>query len=135
MVKHTQTIRRLLPTNCLSVFDHFVGLAPMKVQSFHYQKLFHDLFVWNRSKDHNSLAFCECDVLRKCVNLCVPRMHHFYHLLPIKQLHSTLQLFLSWFEIKVSYMANLKAKLECSSCGNDCIVLYCIHSLFSVKKQ
>ena len=27
MIKHTQTIRRLLPTNCLSVFDHFVGLA------------------------------------------------------------------------------------------------------------
>ena len=28
MVKHTQTIRRLLPTICLSVSDHFVGLAP-----------------------------------------------------------------------------------------------------------
>ena len=27
MVKHTQTIRPLLPTNCLSVFDHFVGLT------------------------------------------------------------------------------------------------------------
>ena len=27
MVKHTQTIRRLLPINCLSVFVHFVGLA------------------------------------------------------------------------------------------------------------
>ena len=27
MVKHAQKIRRLLPTNCLSVFDHFVGLA------------------------------------------------------------------------------------------------------------
>ena len=27
MVKHTQTIRRLLSTNCLSVFEHFVGLA------------------------------------------------------------------------------------------------------------
>ena len=28
MVKHTQTIRRQkLPTNCLSVFDHFVRLA------------------------------------------------------------------------------------------------------------
>ena len=27
MVKHTQTIRRLLPMNYLSVFDHFVGLA------------------------------------------------------------------------------------------------------------
>ena len=27
MVKQIQTIRRLLPTNCLSVFDHFAGLA------------------------------------------------------------------------------------------------------------
>ena len=28
MVKHTKTIcRLLLPTNCLGVFDHFVGLA------------------------------------------------------------------------------------------------------------
>ena len=27
MVKHTQTIRRHQPTNCLSVFDHFVNLA------------------------------------------------------------------------------------------------------------
>ena len=27
MVKHTQTIRRQKPTNCLDVFDHFVGLA------------------------------------------------------------------------------------------------------------
>ena len=27
MVKHTQTLRRLLPTNYLSVFDHFVGLT------------------------------------------------------------------------------------------------------------
>ena len=27
MVKHTQTIRRQQPVNCLSVFDHFVGLA------------------------------------------------------------------------------------------------------------
>ena len=27
MVKHTQTIHRQKPTSCLSVFDHFVGLA------------------------------------------------------------------------------------------------------------
>ena len=27
MVKHIQTICRLLPTNCLSEFDHFVRLA------------------------------------------------------------------------------------------------------------
>ena len=27
MVKHTQTNRGFLPTNCLSMSDHFVGLA------------------------------------------------------------------------------------------------------------
>ena len=27
MVKHTQTICQKNPTNCMSVFDHFVGLA------------------------------------------------------------------------------------------------------------
>ena len=27
MVKHTQEIRQQKPTKCLSVFDHFVGLA------------------------------------------------------------------------------------------------------------
>ena len=27
MAKHTQRIRQLLPTNCLSVLDHFVGLV------------------------------------------------------------------------------------------------------------
>ena len=33
MAKHTQTIRQLLPTNCLSVFDHFVGLALKELMS------------------------------------------------------------------------------------------------------
>ena len=28
MVKHTQTIHWLLPTNCLSLFDRSVGLVP-----------------------------------------------------------------------------------------------------------
>ena len=27
MVKHTQIIRRIFQTNCLSVFDHFAGSA------------------------------------------------------------------------------------------------------------
>ena len=27
MVKHTQAIHRLLPTNCLSMFDTFVGFT------------------------------------------------------------------------------------------------------------
>ena len=36
MVKHTQTIRRLEPTNRLNVFDHFWGLAvePIHVKGF-----------------------------------------------------------------------------------------------------
>ena len=39
MVKHTQTIRRLLPTNCLSVFDHFVKLALKVTSSYKYQSV------------------------------------------------------------------------------------------------
>ena len=27
ILEHTQTICRLIPTNCFSVFEHFVGLA------------------------------------------------------------------------------------------------------------
>ena len=34
MVKHTQTIRRLLLTNYLSVFDYFAGLALKGLTSF-----------------------------------------------------------------------------------------------------
>ena len=33
MVRHTQTIRRLLPTICLSVFDHFVRLRFKSLKS------------------------------------------------------------------------------------------------------
>ena len=33
MVKHIQTIHRQQPANCLSVFDHFLGLA-LKELSF-----------------------------------------------------------------------------------------------------
>ena len=48
MVKHTQTIRLQQPTNCLSVFDHFVGLALkelifMKI----YQKNWYKVFLKN----------------------------------------------------------------------------------------
>ena len=39
IAKHTQTIRRLLRTNCLSVFGHFVGLAFSGSQgNFHFLK-------------------------------------------------------------------------------------------------
>ena len=41
MVKYTQRIHRLLPRNCLSVFDHFVELA-LKGLRF----LFNNCLVW-----------------------------------------------------------------------------------------
>ena len=34
MVKHTQTIRRQKPTNCLSGFDHFLWLAIEELKLF-----------------------------------------------------------------------------------------------------
>ena len=39
-VKHTQEIRRSLPTNCLSVFDHFVGVALQGVRNLYFFNLF-----------------------------------------------------------------------------------------------
>ena len=41
MVKHTQTICRLLPMNCVSVFEHFVGLAVKGLSTFHLKKWVH----------------------------------------------------------------------------------------------
>ena len=38
MVKHTQTIRRLEPTNCLSVFDHYDGLTLKGLKFFLHSK-------------------------------------------------------------------------------------------------
>ena len=39
MVKHTQTIIQLLPTNCLSLFDHLVGLALKVLNNFVHGEL------------------------------------------------------------------------------------------------
>ena len=51
LVKHTQTIHRLLPTNCLNVFDHFVGLVikglirlPLLKMTFSYRLLEEDKY-------------------------------------------------------------------------------------------
>ena len=42
MVKHTQTICRLFPTNCLSEFDHFVE-STLKVLTIFLIILYHPL--------------------------------------------------------------------------------------------
>ena len=39
MVKHTQTIRLQKPTNCLSVFGHFVGFAIKGLRSVRWRKI------------------------------------------------------------------------------------------------
>ena len=48
MVKHTQTIRRLEPTNCLSVFDHYDGLT-LKGLSFFFTQSFYKAFCINQT--------------------------------------------------------------------------------------
>ena len=40
MVKRTQTIRLQQPTNCLSVFDHFVELTLKGLKALRYQSQF-----------------------------------------------------------------------------------------------
>ena len=42
MAKPTQIIRRVLATNCLSVFDHFVGLA---LKELTLNKTYNNFFV------------------------------------------------------------------------------------------
>ena len=39
MVKHTQTIRLLLPTNYLSLFDHFMEYSPFSVFIVNFEHL------------------------------------------------------------------------------------------------
>ena len=38
MINHTQTIHRQKPTNCLSMFDHFAGLALKVLKQDHWLK-------------------------------------------------------------------------------------------------
>ena len=57
MVKHAQTIRRLVSTNCLSVFDHFVGLALKRLNEYSWSKqnIMRLIIVSNRSNRFSAL--------------------------------------------------------------------------------
>ena len=47
MVNHTQTIRLLLPTNCLSVSEHFVGLALKGLKAIlNFQVRYLEAYLW-----------------------------------------------------------------------------------------
>ena len=55
MVKHTQTICQLLPTNCLSVFDHFTGLT---LKGLKTQRIIWDSkFPFQRKKQNLTYLF------------------------------------------------------------------------------
>ena len=55
MVKQTQAIRQLLPTNCLIVFDHYVGSALKRLSS----KLAKCSFKKQSSEIHNKTLALE----------------------------------------------------------------------------
>ena len=65
MVRHTQTIRRLLSTNCLSVFEHFVRLAlkglkiqfPKVVSYRNYKNLSNDVFLKSLNSELSKYSF------------------------------------------------------------------------------
>ena len=59
MIKHTHTIRRQQPTNCLSLFDHFVGLVVKELNTSDFETLTKALNTLN----HESLI-----VKFDCVN-------------------------------------------------------------------
>ena len=61
IVKHTQTIRRQKPTNCLSVFGHFVGLA---LKELHCQVQESMILIHARSPT-NILDFCRTVYIRE----------------------------------------------------------------------
>ena len=56
MAKHTQTIRRLLPTNCLSVFDHFVELVLKWLNENLGSQLYQKLKAVTKSYNENSCS-------------------------------------------------------------------------------
>ena len=61
MVKHTQTIHRLLPTNCLRVFDHILGLALKGLRLTHFRPI----PGVSMKSSGNRRAFCFQGILKK----------------------------------------------------------------------
>ena len=64
MVKHTQTIRRLPPTNCLSVLDHFVELALKGVEKLRFPLILH----WLKLLRRKELKMLQCLPVRQLLH-------------------------------------------------------------------
>ena len=65
MVEHTQTIRLMSLTNCLSVFDHFEGLALKELTNdecvnklYFAEKYFCPAILLKRASGNNSFTMC-----------------------------------------------------------------------------
>ena len=58
---NTQTILRLLPTNCLNVFDHFVGMTLKGLKT----KLF-------------NLYVCQCAIQKRFIRYSLKETHHIF---------------------------------------------------------
>ena len=65
MVKHTQTIRRQ-PTNCLSVFDHFVKLALKGLMFFYLSQRLYQNNVMRYNCSRLFVAFGKTFVAFDC---------------------------------------------------------------------
>ena len=63
MVKHTQTIRGQQPTNCLSVFDHFVGLALKVLKTYLLLTKITSLCGSHKKDHHKCFTFLENHLL------------------------------------------------------------------------
>ena len=83
MVKHTQTIRWQQPANCLSVFDHFVGLV---LKEFKVIQNIENKNNVQKTRDR-SRTFSEAVAQRCSVKMFQPGMFQ-------NQLHAILRIFL-----------------------------------------
>ena len=96
MVQHTQTIRRLLPTNCLSVFDHFVGLVKQNNASINsavknfgisiFCFLFQVCMLYISLKIHQMLDYIQVILSKSSPTRIRPKLCSYFSIILEKQL-------------------------------------------------
>ena len=70
MVKHTQTIRRQQPANCLSVFDHLVKLALKGFKS----NMYDISMIWDEVFKNRPSKICGRQSLKILYHTCLPQI-------------------------------------------------------------
>ena len=66
MVKHTQTIRRQIADECLSVFDHFVKLALKGLTNHLKNTLYNDLNLFVKTDGYGRFPPLKSESLGHC---------------------------------------------------------------------